>query len=88
MNEPKFTPGPWTSSENGTIDAGKGSVGDVWPFDVGREEMKSNAHLIAAAPDLYAALEELILAGQSFDIERTCAAIGQAHTALDKAVKE
>lgn len=57
--------------------------GDNPPFD----EACANAHLIAAAPDLYATLEELILASQSFDSERVCAAIGQAHTALAKAVK-
>jgi len=55
MSETKFTPGPWkvTVSENG-IDVGVDGLdgetitGWIEPYD---------AHLIAAAPDMYAELE-------------------------------
>lgn len=55
MSEPKFTPGPWyvdgtfvTNDEDLDIC----SMGDVaW---------EANAHLIAAAPELYEALRDLI----------------------------
>lgn len=74
MSETKFTPGPWVFSpqrdthdccihtadaveEYGYINHGKGGV-------VGSSEWTwisdADAHLIAAAPDMYAALERLL----------------------------
>lgn len=66
MGEAKFTPGPWVAIYRG--DYGGGAEGDVhlkekWdvdPFDSGfmRGEFKwHDACLIAAAPELYEALE-------------------------------
>ncbi len=67
MSETKFTPGPWrvrahTSQPNDrvVVDTFGGSVACVYR-DMGENEppREANAHLIAAAPDLYAALEAL-----------------------------
>ena len=69
MNKTKFTPGPWiiftklSSQENhkGFIltDANKMCVADVEPIDEDGAAGIYNAHLIAAAPDLYEALANL-----------------------------
>ena len=60
MNEPKFTPGPWLFSSyksgNSVI------VIDGKEFDVATvnyPNRDANAHLIAAAPELYEALEHI-----------------------------
>ena len=60
MNEPKFTPGPWLFSSyksgNSVI------VIDGKEFDVATvnyPNRDANAHLIAASPDLYEALDAL-----------------------------
>lgn len=66
MSEAKFTPGPWHvgpvddtrvedsyGNEVAQID-GDYNHPDTWPI------MEANAHLIAAAPDLYEALETLM----------------------------
>lgn len=62
----KFTPGPWEVGY-GLLDGGylgiwkSGSetvVARISPTDRETDEDKANAHLIAAAPDMYAALEE------------------------------
>ena len=60
MKETKFTPGPWlfSSYKSGTSVI----VIDGKEFDVATvnyPNRDANAHLIAAAPDLYEALEEL-----------------------------
>lgn len=61
MSEPKFTPGPWLFSSyksgNSVI------VIDGKEFDVATvnyPNRDANAHLIAAAPELYEALEGLL----------------------------
>lgn len=41
--------------------------GALGHWDVSREEAMANAHLIAAAPDLYAALEDCITALEPYD---------------------
>ena len=68
MSETKFTPGPWkvTVSENG-IDVGVDGLdgetitGWIEPYD---------AHLIAAAPDMYMVLEEVFDEVENY-MERT-----------------
>jgi hypothetical protein len=69
MSEPKFTPGPWNCKgvhQDGCavyVDVGtEPGLGDVAVlYRMGRhdEQLLANARLIAAAPDLYAALREL-----------------------------
>lgn len=65
MSEPKFTPGPWhigTPPPNGEQTIGTVAGLMVAVATTGQnmaEETKANAHLIAAAPDLYKALAHL-----------------------------
>lgn len=72
MSETKFTKGPWSAFCVGSTVAvdigpkptGAGTCIVSWPgFDscnLPLREQKANAHLIAAAPELYEALEELV----------------------------
>ena len=73
MSERKWTPGKWSVYEDERetywpgIDAGRTSI-VVWGDQQENngvqgdtlEEAKANAHLIAAAPDLYEALDRLV----------------------------
>lgn len=78
MTETKFTPGPWHRSESDkwdieSPDVADGSVicvvtdpdGDTSALDA---ECEANAHLIAAAPDLYVALDAIVTAIKEQDI--------------------
>jgi hypothetical protein len=65
MSETKFTPGPWALDQCGriyVIRATDCSVGEAYrsDFDPPSLPTKANAALIAAAPDLYAALNSLL----------------------------
>lgn len=55
----RFTPGPWKVVRSSTgwvsINDERGKIADIEPWRSARE---ANARLIAAAPDLYDALEE------------------------------
>lgn len=68
-----FTPAPWHTA-NGIIyhDGAAGSLGlklgspwveEAWSYDDADEETLANAHLIAAAPELYAAAQAFADAG-------------------------
>jgi len=62
MSETKFTPGPWIKRGKGTIEtsgwAEVAAVMDGQMLDrVDHETQEANAHLIAAAPDMYEELE-------------------------------
>ena len=65
MNQTKFTPGPWrigTPPPNGEQTIGTVAGLMVAVATTGHnvaEETKANAHLIAASPDLYEALDAL-----------------------------
>lgn len=57
-----FTPGPWTLCYDGEIDGADGRTVCWFSWDSFKEfnddeTLKANAHLIAAAPELLAALE-------------------------------
>ena len=67
-DQPKWTKGPWPIKPtgdfkrivigDGLVDGPGGyEVAEVYSDDCDRDEAMANAHLIAAAPDLYAALE-------------------------------
>ena len=58
MNNDKFTPGPWYA-EKFCIWAGDCFVAGT-ATGQGDPEQQANARLIASAPDLYAALENII----------------------------
>jgi len=66
MSAPKFTPGPWHVSlgriagvkgEHEVVTTDRAAVG---VFSDNKEVREANAHLIAAAPDLFAALEKSV----------------------------
>lgn len=70
MGKARFTEGPWSfaarfaASENHRgfglfVKHGRLYLGDIMPLDEDGEEGRANAHLIAAAPDLYEALESI-----------------------------
>lgn len=98
-HETKHTPGPWSVYINGQrgantcrVTAGGYTVASV--NCVGDFNSEENAHLIAAAPDLLAALQE-VLAYQLIDYNyhgepteacrELAAAVAQAETAIAKA---
>ena len=68
MSDTQFTPGPWRVIEpNGKGNGIRIDGPSDWPripeawlgFQVTSKEQIANAHLIASAPDLYEALDEL-----------------------------
>ena len=94
----KHTPGPWTRDCGNWVYRGadfmsvRGShfitceVGDV--SGVPHEEAFANACLIAAAPDLLAALEELLCRATDSEEERTAPWFRNAEEAIAKAKEE
>jgi len=108
MNEPKFTPGPWSSphfaqpgmnceckyvlcdSLHGTICTVYCSgEGDDWKNHGDNpkfEQACANARLIAAAPDLFHALQNILSIYTSN--EALCLRIKQAYAAIAKALGE
>lgn len=66
-SDPKFTPGPWvTCDAHGPVEEGTSIQSSLDTNMVAscchyysREQVRANARLIAAAPDLYAVVEEL-----------------------------
>lgn len=84
-SEQRFTPGPWhahpVSTRHGlpySPVVAKTLLARVYSEAYGdHEQSEANAHLIAAAPELYAAVENLIAAitplhNAHFQIEREC----------------
>lgn len=62
-SETKFTPGPWGISQwpsSGAIYGVSSNKGLVCCIDKASECQEANTHLIAAAPDLYAACERAL----------------------------
>jgi hypothetical protein len=93
----QFTPGPWCVTDRddlfrireeasdavlATTDDGGHPTEAIFDYD----EQRANAHLIAAAPDLYAALEALVKEANGFESwQRPYAALEPAFAALAKA---
>jgi hypothetical protein len=102
MSEPVFTPGPWTAcftlenriplsfeitaNPHGSV---RPIVACTWDYSIGREEtetLKANAYLIAAAPELYEALEGMCDANGEFHASKYSSEAGiKARAALAKA---
>ena len=73
-NETKFTPGPWSLDNNDVRDEAQAVLRDATgcivadAFTMDRTgECEANAHLIAAAPELYEALEDCMTALEPYD---------------------
>lgn len=84
MTAPKFTPGPWrVGRKPGPIvyDEGGAQIANLVVPMLPDEEHRANARLIAAAPDLYAALEAQV---EEPTVVACC--LASAHEALGKAV--
>ncbi len=84
MSEAKFTPGPWrvrfgnighVTAENGALVAKCQRLTSLC-------NLQANAHLIAAAPDLYEALERVI---KIIDDSPWCLKLTEERAALAKA---
>lgn len=63
MNNPQFTSGPWHVSENQPTVVGnkeKAVCKCEIDWDLGANERKANASLIAAAPEMYALLLDIV----------------------------
>jgi hypothetical protein len=81
MSEPKFTPGPWAVNQRKDNPEIWWTGGMLIAGIVGCAEFDfANAHLVAAAPDLYESLSEIVaLTDRKTDIW------DKAHAALAKA---
>lgn len=55
------TPGPWHYEEGNVRDKDGEMIAEVWGVEPTKDgnEVKANAHLLAAAPEMFAALEKL-----------------------------
>lgn len=54
----EWTPGPWVAVNERDVDTADGKC--IAIMGVGVDEFEANAHLIAAAPDLYEALAAIM----------------------------
>jgi hypothetical protein len=91
---PQFTPGPWALSDEGarqaTLRVRQGTehgVAIATVHQAGAPEQRPNAHLIAAAPDLYEAAQALVdlgwFVGKQVDaVERLERALAKARGEL------
>lgn len=87
MSEPKFTPGPWVNNQ-GRIesDLEHGWVNDGWCLaECHGPQAEINAHLIAAAPELYEALDDLMDWDSSLSVCERAKRVKAAKAALAKA---
>lgn len=89
-NVTKFTPGPWACEKTG--DGKRFIIGDnqsswgthlaeVHRDDIDRDEAEANAALIRHAPELFAALEDMVAAYDD-DTEEAFPALDRAREAL------
>lgn len=95
MGEVTHTPGPWTAHDlagtpvnDPSVMSEKHCVATVWINDISRKQAGANARLTAAAPELLAALREMLsdyeeAYGGQLDDEPTV--MRQARAALAKA---
>lgn len=91
MSAPGFTKGPWSIADS-SYDRSPGDEGPRWDVHIPHAQTIANvreeadAHLIASAPDLYEALDEIISysggADSALDDEYV---MERAHAALAKA---
>lgn len=91
MKEFKGTPGPWTGKDVGVCrqDRAGLQLGFIMTHDENRvAECTANAHLIAAAPDLLEALQELVFLYEHDEGCRELTEYKRAKAAISKALGE
>ena len=86
MTERKWTPGPWDADDMAVRTNDKALVSLVYGNGDG-SLFKANAHLIAAAPELYEALKLFVDATPKLDMSDPCMVerVNRARAALAKA---
>jgi len=97
----KHTPGPWRFNGDEVVQYINGSLGDPTvcslvgvggdSYAEDEDEFMANAHLIAAAPDMLYALEDLLATVAAHDGPKSIdelGVIGRAMTAIKKAKGE
>jgi hypothetical protein len=92
----KHTPGPWISSGTRILVANLEAIHTIaraqkeiaYGHSLPKREAEANARLLAAAPDLFAALERLRSVAGGFEEDSLEAALDQALEALAKAEDE
>lgn len=98
-NAPKHTPGPWKLNAGRCIETTSGTFflsygSDRYGNPNFREpvELDANARLVAAAPELLAALREVTRClgwhAQQHPVGKNCIAVSQARAAIAKATGE
>ena len=90
MTQTTHTPGPWAITDDfiGVHDEQGRCIADMdseGAPDIGYGESLANAHLIAAAPDLLAALSNIILSSDANCGDSLANAIEAARVAITKA---
>ncbi len=92
MSEPKFTPGPWVHEGRPpnlrVVFAGETPGSRPAPCVLMDGDQEANAHLIAAAPDLYEALATLLTTLRVTDengLTQFIQSVSAGHAALAKA---
>lgn len=83
-----FTPGPWEA--HGCEVVGSGFIVATVNWHSGHNHERANARLIAAAPDLYEALQDCaaVCAGETMSKGGLVAALEKARDALARATPE
>ena len=93
-DQPKWTPGPWRYDRtNGSPTTGEHMIAGAKPGylaevrDCGSGDVRANAHLIAAAPDMAEALEKALnfITNTESEMGETLPCGDAARTALAKA---
>ncbi len=68
MTAPKFTPGPWVTNGTAIEQAQeRNTLVVAYVEDRQNDDHRANARLIAAAPELYESLSDLIRAARAID---------------------
>ena len=89
MSAPTFTPGPWHVANGVQVRSERDQIAKVWMMRNG--EGNANARLIAAAPELYEALQLALLGLDAYCVEKgplflaSALAADKARAALAKA---
>lgn len=79
-----YTPGPWLAHNIGLGPNGEGPF--TYPLGTDPDKAAANARLIAAAPDMLAALEELVKGMEEHGAEKWFPhRMARAHAAIAKA---